>query len=173
MYPEPVKVVEKYEEEKRDDLDGVIKELAAEEDDSDEGEDDGCEEVLLEKDKDRLSTKETEREKRRYDDLVDIKQKIDEEVADLTFNEVNKFNNPLVVCDLNCLDAKEAERILDKHVRELAQLALDQHAQYNMHESNNVVMQIVTGFATIQEESKPSNDRLQGLIKYKKKQSQP
>ena len=54
------------------------------------------------------------------------------------------------MCDLNCLDAKDAERILDKHVRELAQLALDQHKEWNMLETNNVVLQIVTGFSQVQ-----------------------
>lgn len=92
-----------------------------------------------------------------YQDLVDKKYRIESDLAKLTFEEVNRFNNPQILCDLNCLDAKDALEFFNEGVHEVARKAQNQE--------DFILWQVHCGPTLFQFES----DELQGLLVFQPK----
>ena len=62
-----------------------------------------------------------------YNNLKDMKDQIEFDVAWLTFDEVNKFNDTTKVIDLNCLEVKDALVVTFSKIHAVA---LKVHEQY-------------------------------------------
>ena len=62
-----------------------------------------------------------------YRNLKDMKEQIEFDIAWLTFDQVNKYNDTTKVIDINCLYTKDALVIVFSKIMELAQIVHDDH----------------------------------------------
>ena len=80
---------------------------------------------------------------------------IDQDIAIKTFNEVNQFNDINKVIDLNCLDPKYAEALLNRVLNDLAAKADEKYQKVQREKSisknQSLVLQVLCGASQVHE----------------------